>query len=362
VIRSSEQKIVFLGCALDCDEKHDAIQEKLSGNLRDIPYDDPLVPFLEELKDRLPDARWEEGGSIDVPGWLRPVPREGEYPRVVVDEFVRFMDEDGCRNYADRVRDRVARDILPGLPVMVSPDHALTGGVYRALGEHYGKENISLIIVDSHTDAVPMSKMAEAILYDIDTNPGSYYDRSDPFLYNRAESYNASSFIHHLLAEGVVEARDLFIIGVSDYPEKKTLRIKDPRVANYCSVFTGLKRQGATVISKKDCQQKPTKVKNLLKKIRTPYAYLSVDMDIGARNALEGVRFRNWQGLSEQQIYRLIDHIHAAGGDDLQVVGMDLTEINSRTAGQMLEKGEDRTYRIAVNIAGRILYNQTESG
>jgi len=357
LIRSPEQKVVFFGCPLDCDEKHDAIQEKLSGKYGPVETDDPLIPFLKELSTMIPDTEWVNGGSIQVPGWLRPIPTGDDLSRVVVDEFVAFMDEDGCRKFADLVSDRVTSEILPEFPFLVTTDHALSGGVYKALAGHYGRENLSLLIVDSHTDAVPMSRMADAIMYDIDTNPASYYDRSDPFLFNRAESYNASSFIHHLLAEGIVTPRDLYIIGVSDWPEKKSLRIKDHRVADYCGVFTGLKKQGATIITKKDCQQKPTKVKNLLKKIRTPYAYLSVDMDIGARNAVEGVRFRNWRGLSERQIYRLIDNICDTGGRDLQVVGMDVTEINARTAGQVFENKSDSTYQVAANIARKSIFN-----
>ena len=79
-------------------------------------------------------------------------------------------------------------------------------------------------------------------------------------------------------------------------------------------------------------------------------------MDIGARNALDGVRLRNWQGLSETQIYRLADTISKAGGQDLEIVGMDITEINPRVAGKQRGETVDRTYQIAANLIERIAF------
>lgn len=348
--------MVLFGCPLDCDEKHDAIQEKLTGCYEDLPSDDPVVPVASALAAELPREDWELRRSIDVPGWLRPIPAAGERSKIVVDAMVAFIDQDGCREFADRIATTVRSEILPAFPCLIAVDHSLTGGVFAALAEYYGRGNISLLVVDSHTDAVPMSRLAEAISYDADTNPDSVYDTADPFLFNRSESYNASSFLHHLMAEGLVEPRDLYILGVSDYPEKKARRIKDPRVTDYVSTYEDLRKNGATIITKEDCQLKPMKVKTLLKKIRTPYAYLSVDLDIGACNALEGVRFRNWRGLSESQIYRLVESVCQAGDSAVQLVGADITEINPRSAGRQLGQTMDRTYQIAANLVRKIAF------
>ena len=356
--RFSGQKVILFGCPLDCDEKHDAIQEKLAGYYESPQPDDPVIPVAAALAVEVPDREWKQVGSIDVPDWLRPMPTVEMRSKIVVDAFVAFIDRNGCREFADRVAIEVRSEILPDFPCMVAVDHSLTGGVFEALTEHYGQKNISLLVLDSHTDAVPMSKLAQAIAYDMDTNPDSVYDKADPFLVNRTESYNASSFLHHLVADNLVDPRDLYILGVSDYPEKKALRIKDPRITDYISAYADLKKQGATIITKRECQLKPTKVRTLLKKIRTPYAYVSIDMDIGARNALDGVRFRNWQGLSETQIYRLVDTICQAGKSEVQIVGMDITEINPRIAGRQRGEAVDRTYQIAASLIKRIAFGQ----
>ena len=358
MIRSPEQRVCLFGCPLDCDEKHDAIQEKLSEPVAKSRCDDPLIAVAEALSRQVPQSEWDSGGSLEVPEWLRPIPIGDERSGVLVEAYVHFIDQNGCLDFANGVAETVRSQILPRFPCLVAVDHSLTGGVYRALAEHYGNDKLSLLVIDSHTDAVPMSKLAGAISYDMETNPSSPYDPSDPYLSNRAESYNASSFLYHLVADKIVDPRNLYILGVSDYPEKKALRIKDPRITDYLSAYTDLRKQGASIVTKRECQLKPTKVKTLLKKIRTPYAYVSIDMDIGARNALNGVRFRNWQGLSETQIYRLVDTICQAGKSEVQIVGMDITEINPRIAGRKWGNTVDRTYQIAASLVKRIAFDQ----
>jgi len=356
VIRAVDQQVVFFGCPLDPDEKHDAIEEKLDSRWHDARLDDPLLPIVELLGRDLGLEKWSRRGSIDVPGWLRPIPPPGDRTALSAERMVDFIDKGGCRQFSDRVRDFVDAEILPDFPCLIAVEHSLTGGAFEAVSRHYGPGEVSLVVIDSHTDAVPMSKLSEAIFYDIEANPNSVHDRSDPLLYDRAESYNASSFLHHLVADGAVAPRDLYILGVSDYPGKRAFRVKDPRIAGYVGVYTDLKKAGATIVTKKDCQMKPNKVKSLLGKIRTPYVYLSIDMDIGSRNALNGVRFRNWQGLSEAQLFRLSSTVWKAGGSQLQLVGMDLSEIDPRRAGQPLETGQDATYRIAAGLVRQFAF------
>lgn len=361
MIRSTLNKVVFLGCPLDCDEKHEAIQEKIGYGVSGPTVDDPLKPIVGMLAESVTNDHWRVDGSLTVPGWLRPiVPREDK-ARVTVENYVNFIDRNGCFDFARAIQQKVADSVLPDFPCLIAVDHSLSGGVYKALAEHYGRENISFLVVDSHTDAVPMSRLADAILYDAQTNRDSVFDADDPYLHNRTESYNAGSFIQGLLEDGVLDPRDLYIIGISDFPAKKAFRIKDKRIAGYVAVYHSLQSRGATLITRQECQMQPTKVKNLLKRIRTPYAYLSIDMDIGARNAVEGVRFKNWRGLGEKQLFRLAATIGACGGRDLELVGMDITEINPRIAGLPIDGNRsDPTYRIAKELIHQFAFQQAD--
>ena len=96
----------------------------------------------------------------------------------------------------------------------------------------------------------------------------------------------------------------------------------------------------------------PTKVRNILKRIDTPHMYVSIDMDVGAGNALHGVRFTNSRGLNEKQIYRI------SGGVNL--IGMDLTEFNPRSADPSSVPSGDRTYRIAANLIRKLCFGLKE--
>jgi arginase family enzyme len=350
-------EITLFGCPFDCDEKHDAVVEKQTGAGMNRMNDDPLEAVADILRTLVPEERWHRGGVIEVPPWLRPQPPADAMPQVDTAAFVAFIDRDGCRDMAARVEHFVRDTILPGIPCMVAVDHCLTGGVIRALAAHYGKENLTTVVLDSHTDAVPMSVLSAAVQYDIDTNPDSPHFKDDPFLYNRTESYNASSFIHHLLEEQVILPGNLMILGASDLPQKRAARIKDRRIADYVDVFGRLKRKGVKLVGKKDCQTKPTKVKNLFRQIKTPYVYVSIDMDIGSRNAVEAVRFRDWKGLSANQIYGLAAALTGRLGKGLELVGMDVTEFNARRAGQPGAAGFDQTYEIAAELIKRIAFH-----
>ena len=356
--RSLDKKIVFFGCPLDGDERHESIQEKLS--LMGTPgvVDDPYEGIMKIIRQEVNPEIWSEKGSLDVPGWLRPIPHLANEEKIRTETFVDFVDHGGFETYAQQVGDFIATNIFPNIPCMLVVDHSLTGGAFKKLIELYRPEDIALIVLDSHTDAIPMSVMAGMIQYDIDTNPDTVHDRHDPFLYSRKDSYNASSFLHYLLTEEVLKPQNLYLIGISDYPPKHAFRIKDPRIENYVNIFSELKRKGVTILTKNDFLTSPSKVKNSLSHIKSPYVYISIDLDIGARNGVEGVRFLERQGLNERQIYRIVDFLRDLLSKGVRLAGMDLTEINPRKAGGHLPTGDDQTYRIAANIITKLLWER----
>ena len=104
----------------------------------------------------------------------------------------------------------------------------------------------------------------------------------------------------------------------------------------------------------------PSKVRNILKGIRTPHMYISVDMDVGAGNALNGVRFTNRRGLNEKQMYRISDLLRECISGGVNLIGMDLTEFNSRSADPATVFSDDRTYRIAANLIRKFCFGLRE--
>lgn len=349
-----EEKVVFFGCALDVDERDESIQEKLSS--RPMGDSDPYPPVMRFIEAEVDPVKWEAIGSLEVPSWLCPVPGPGEQAYINVDNFVSFIDKNECRTFARMIGEQVIDNILPRIPCMIAVDHSLTGGVFDKIASHYGPEKVSLVVLDSHTDAVPASFLSGAIFYDMETNPQSLHDPNDPFLQGRSDSFNASSFLFHLLEEGTVAAQNLYILGVSDYPAKRSFRIKDDRIRRYVGLYSGLKKRGVKILTKKDLLTGSAKVRAVLGSIRTPYLYLSVDMDIGAGNALDGVRFRNWKGINESQLYKISGHVKEVLRGGVRLAGMDVTEFNPRRAGAPC----DRTYRIGANLIRRICFDLEE--
>ncbi len=356
--KGPDRKIIFFGCPLDSDERHESIQEKLVLKGLEEIIADPYDGIMEIIRQEVDPTLWSEKGSVDVPSWLCPIPSLTDEEKIKTEAFVDFMDCGGFEAYAQQIGDFIETDIFPDIPCMLAVDHSLTGGAFKKLVELYEPENISLIVLDSHTDAIPMSAMAGMIQYDIDTNPDSVHDRHDPFLYDRKDSYNASSFIHDLLAKEVLKPKNLYLIGISDYPPKHAFRIKDLRIEKYVHIFSELKQKGVTMLTKNDFLISPSKVKSILNHIKTTYVYISIDLDIGARNGIEGVRFLERQGLNERQIYQIVDLLRGLLSTKHRLAGMDLSEINPRKAGGQLITGKDQTYRIATNIIKKLLWER----
>ena len=346
------RKVVFLGCPLDCDERDESIREKIACMERGEYDSDPYECVMAFIREEVPVELWEEMGSLDVPEWLRPVPAVDQKAFMNPDNFVSFVDGGGCNTFTNMLREHVIERIHPGIPCMITVDHSLSGGVIRKLAEVHGSEDLGLIILDSHTDALPVSIMSGAVEYDMETNLNSVYAADDPFLKNRPDSFNASSFIHYLLEEGTLMHRNLTIIGPGDLPSKRSIRVKDERIRKYVSIFSDLRKKGVSILSKKDLISSPSKLKSVLSSIRTPYVYISIDMDIGAGNALNGVRFKNRQGLNEKQINNIASRLQALLSSGCELVGMDITEINTRN----VKKG-DRTCRIAANLIKRLCFD-----
>ena len=354
---STSKKVIFFGCPLDADERDESIQEKhlLKGQKESI--DDPYEVIMQLIRTEIDPNLWEEKGSIDVPGWLRPMPYADQLDYVNVESLVRFIDNDGCRKYSKTVGDFIASQIFPHVPCMVGVDHSLTGGAFQRLTEFYKPADISLIVLDSHLDAIPVSILSGAVHYDIENNPNSVHDKNDPYICNRSESYNASSFLYYLVGEGVVAFNDLYVIGISDYPTKRAFRIKDERIRRYVGVYRELEERGVNILTNKEILSRPSKVGSVFGKIKTPYVYISIDMDVGARNAVDGVRFRDRQGLSIKQIFRIIDYLHDLLSCGIELVGMDIMEINPRRANAGIGSGNEDTYRMASNLVKRFCFS-----
>ena len=114
--KDSDKKIIFFGCPLDGDERHESIQEKLS--LMGTPgvVDDPYEGIMKIIRQEVNPEIWSEKGSLDVPGWLRPIPPLANEEKIRTETFVDFVDHGGFETYAQQVGDFIATNIFPNIP------------------------------------------------------------------------------------------------------------------------------------------------------------------------------------------------------------------------------------------------------
>jgi len=118
----------------------------------------------------------------------------------------------------------------------------------------------------------------------------------------------------------------------------------------YVESFAALRKRGVKLLTKADIIAAPSKIKSHIASINTPYLYVSVDMDIGARNALEGVRFTDRAGLNESQILAITREIGKTLKGKVALAAMDLCEFNPRTELLASAHSQDRTLPIAAEI------------
>ncbi|MGC9029404.1 MAG: arginase family protein [Desulfomonilaceae bacterium] len=355
---TSKKIVAFFGCALDPDERDEAILEKRLLSEGDATTGAPYTEIMTLLRRELNSEGWIDMGILEVPLWLSPLPPEDAKKDIKLENFVSFIDQNGCWDFAKAVGDFATGGIFPDIPCMIGIDHSLSGGLLAAAVSYYHPESISYIVLDSHIDSLPTCVMAEAVEYDIRTNPNSVHNPFDPFLKNRPDSYNAGSFIFYLLTENIIVPDNLFLLGVSDYPPRSAFRLKDKRIQRYVSFYSSLKEAGVNILTKKELLHGTSCLRRVLERVKTKYVHISIDMDIGARNALTGVRFQNYRGISEIQIYKIAKCLRELLDQGKQLVGLDLMEFNPRRVAHVPSGVEDSTYRIACNLIKAILFEQ----
>ena len=204
---------IFFGCPLDPDERDESLHEKTCLTGPGQPGGDPYYAVMQFVHNEIGGHLWEERGSIEVPPWLSPTPPVSPHRDALLENIVRFIKDDGSLDFTHKFQVYQRNTFYLQIPCMIGVDHSLTGGAFASLAGFYKPSEISLIVIDSHVDSLPTSVMSEAIQYDMATNPNSLHDPNDPFLRNRPDSYNASSFIYYLLEEGLINA-EIFICWV----------------------------------------------------------------------------------------------------------------------------------------------------
>lgn len=344
--------LFFISGPLDPDERESSVLRKiemLEKGYEGILFKDPYDGMARELgKIPGPESR------LDVEPWLLPAPPKSMSFMLTVENFVAFIDSNGCLEYAKKVGGLVEGG-LPSVPVMVGVDHSLTGGALEALSRELGGESIRLIVFDSHFDFILPSIRCGLIQYDLETNPETKFSPTDPFIFNRPDSYNADSFLYYVLDK--IPKENIFVVGVSDYPPQVAQEIEDDRVRRYVEFYKDLEESGVHVITKERIQRDIGSVREALSSTAFPYTYVSVDVDVCSNTSIKGARFLDYYGVDHSDLYGLVASIKKSLKTS-KLVGLDFMEFDIYNAGSERSGKADRTYQIAAEAMKRLLWQQ----
>lgn len=320
--------IKLFGAAVDVLDETAKIGLKLAyldalkaGHLPDgLPADpyDAIVPLLTDMC----DDKVTPAGKLDLPGWIRPRPQTEDAPLVTPERYRDFIDSEAVIAYSDSCAQWVAQLAPTDVPCLILVDHALSAGPLTALSARFGPDDLAVVVLDSHFDAIPAPLRAP---------PGIALPDSG--------LANCGSFLAALMEKNVMFPENLFIVGAADYPRKGV-------TAAYTKAYNAWLDRGVTVIPNDGhAETIGDRLAAALKNHPARYLYVSLDADVGSLNGLNAVRFQDHLGLDEQTVLGLaktLNRLLAAG--HFELAGLDIAEVDVHLLGLTGPDGEvDRT-------------------
>ncbi len=301
--------------------------------LPEDPYD-ALAPGLIQGGGGIVQA----AGKLPVPGWLTPRPRPEDEPLVTPENYRAFLAEDRVRTWTDACSRFVAHEILPHVPCMIAVDHAMTAGPLQALASRHGPENVTVVILDSHLDAVPWE------LRRLTGAPGTKATGS--------AGHNCGSFLAALLDEGTLLPGNLFVAGVSDHPSPGTT------TQAYERAYRSVLDRGVHVYPRDRVEEPsfPAELVEDLDRSRGTRLYVSLDADVGAMACMNAVRFLDTRGLPEACILDLASRLkNLIDTGRFQLAGLDAAEVDVHLLGLAGTGGQpDRTVEVCTGFLERM--------
>ncbi|HUY01593.1 MAG TPA: arginase family protein [Candidatus Deferrimicrobium sp.] len=362
--------IKVFGAALDPSDsgtkvliKRAHLDALATGREEKSKYFDPYDAFITESK-ILQRPNFKKIGKFPIESWLRPKPDLEDHIFMTPLDFRIFLDSNGCKEYADAMEKFIEQKVFPDIPLMIGADHSLTGGVLKALSKKYGAENIAVIILDGHFDAIPTFLRLELAKYSQEHK--NEVQIPFPELIDSIDettkiplSYNCGTFLYHLMEQKVVDAQHLIVFGTMDYPSDEIKAIQDPRVKQYVDFYLSYQKKGITIIPNyKDNERMKTEFKEALEKLNTPYLYLSIDVDVSSLKAVLAARFMEFFGVDEEGLKNAADLIRKlVQSKKIEIIGLDLMEIEVYYLNAILKSGKsDKTIAVMDNFLESILF------
>jgi arginase family enzyme len=333
----------IFGVALDVADDPWSLQLKWASMMSDVKNGDNLYadPYdvVENMMLGLPG--FEFGGKFPIPSWQGSRPQPSDRNLVSVENLQQFVANGGLLETMKRLQDFVEKSIFPALPVMIGIDHSATGGVISALAKRYSPEMLSIVVLDRHFDAIPLSLRMDGLFRSSPNLKRS--GSSQPCDANDLDQYCCGNFWAYLIDRGIVLPEHLLFLGVADYPSPKI----DPKWKRLRECYLGFEQRGCNFFPlwKFDCGYADSLTQFILNKVKTPYVYVSLDLDVGAYHCINAARYMDGPGISKENLLDLA-RIIAEGNQNgnFMLVGFDIMEFNIHFLGiETVDGGKDLT-------------------
>jgi arginase family enzyme len=343
------------------------IQAQALGKIAQTDDLDPYAFFSNNLPEAV-SGKFDLLGRVSIPTWLQPKPRAHDAFELTLDSLTRFMKSGGCLRVADKVHDFVINNVFPRIPGMIGVDHSSTYGAISALREHGGEE-LGLVVLDSHFDAVPMSLRYGLIEFAKHTNSlaappdlfsEDFYPTFSPSEISQWTKLNPENFLLHILENKLIEPKNLVVVGISDFPPQTYEESDNPQVKDYLGFFKSLEMQGACFISKANIDENGVKdLEMALQRLSAKRIYISLDVDVGSLSSVYACRFLSNIGLPFDQISHVFQTLFSFFANGLKLAGFDVMEVDIHKLGAKLDESHiDRTPRIGklfLKLVGQVV-------
>lgn len=298
-------------------------------------------------------------GRLEIETWLTPRPGLEALGRLGAEFSREFLDAQGCKTVSARLREFVRDRVLPLRPMLVGVDHSLTGGVLEALCDTVGGE-LSLVVLDSHFDAIPAALRKAAAWKGTPGTPAAGQDGSsgggawaeEP----QPDSYNCGTWLARVIDGGIVAPENVAVVGVSDRPGPAEAGGEPEAMEAYRDAYLEMEARRVKVIPKGRVREQGARktAVEALEAAGGSSVYLSVDADIGAGEEVKAVRFLDTIGLAPGEVVDLCGSIAVeARARGAALAGFDLMEIDVHLAD--IPGSRDRTVAMCAAAAREIL-------
>ena len=203
---------------------------------------DPYGAVTESMAGILEERNIQPVGRFPVPSWLWPKPKQSDLPLVTAKSLGDFYDSGGLLKIVRQLQSFVTESVLPETPIMLGIDHSATAGVISALSESYSPGDLSVVVLDQHFDAIPLSvRLAGAPEDNRDLMSGAPFNPlNTPAGFN--DQFCCGNFWGYLMDEGKLSF--LIIFSLSEYPITRIMKLIPPEMF-FRSIILTLKNAAA---------------------------------------------------------------------------------------------------------------------